>query len=80
MLYETEPIDRITCKGCDSPLDVVGVVSLNAMYTLAEDEWRSGNEDDSSEGKNSEDTVPDRTPFLQEDPGQEGGKDRITEG
>lgn len=47
---------------------------------LAKEEWWPGDKDDSSEGKNSEDTVPDCAPLLQEDPGQEGGKDWITEG
>lgn len=47
---------------------------------IAKDEWRSGDEDDSSEGKNHEDQVPDCTPLLQEDPGQEGGEHWITEG
>lgn len=59
---------------------MVSVVALNASQMIAKEEWWSGDEDDSSEGKNSEDTVPDCAPFLQEDPGQEGGKDRITEG
>lgn len=59
---------------------MVTVVALNATRTLAKDEWRSGDEYDSSEGENSEDTVPDCTSLLQEDPGQEGSKDWITEG
>lgn len=67
-----------TCKCSNSPLDVVSVVALNAMQMLAKDEWRSGNEDDSGDGKNSKDTVPDCTFLLQEDPCQEGGKDWIT--
>lgn len=50
------------------------------MQMLAKDEWRSGDENDSSDGKNSKDTVPDCTSLLQEDPGQEGGKDGITNG
>lgn len=66
-------------KGSYSPLDVVRVVALNAIKVLAKDEWRPGNEDDSSEGKNGENTVPDCTFLLQKDPSQEGGKNWITE-
>lgn len=73
-------INHITSKCSKSPLDVVRVVALNAMNILAEEKWRSGNEDDSGEGKNSENTVPDCTFLLQEDPCQEGGKDWITGG
>lgn len=73
-------INHITSKCSKSPLDVVRVVALNAMNILAEEKWRSGNEDDSDEGKNSENTVPDCTFLLQEDPSQEGGKDWITGG
>lgn len=69
-----------TCKRSNSPLDVVPVVALNAVQMLAKDEWRSGDEDDSGDGKNSKDTVPDCTSLLQEDPGQQGGKDWITMG
>lgn len=69
-----------TCKRSNTPLDVVCVVALNAVQMLAKDEWRSGDEDDSSDGKNSKDTVPDCTSLLQEDPGQQGGKDWITGG
>lgn len=70
--------DHITCKGSDSALDVVIVVALNATPMLAKEERWSGDEENSADGKNSEDAVPDRTPLLQEDPGQEGGDDRIT--
>lgn len=56
---------------------MVSVVSLDATEMLPEDERWSGDEDDSGDGENGENTVPDRTPLLQEDPGQEGGKDRI---
>lgn len=70
----------ITCKRSNSPLDMVGVVALNAIHIIAKDEWRSGDEDDSRDGKHSKDTVPDCTSLFQEDPGQEGGKDWITEG
>lgn len=73
-------INHITSKCSKSPLDVVRVVALNAVNILAEEKWRSGNEDDSGEGKNSENTVPDCTFLLQEDPSQEGGKDWITGG
>ena len=59
---------------------MISVVALNAMDILAKEEWWSGDEDDSREGKNSEDTVPDRTSLLQENPGQKRGKDWVTEG
>ncbi len=59
---------------------MVSVVSLNTMQMIPKDEGWSGDEDDSSEGENSEDTVPDRTFLLQENPGQEGGEDWIAEG
>ena len=72
-------IDRITEKGSNSPLDVVGVVALNATSMLPKQERWSGDEEDSSNGEHSEDTVPDCTSLLQEDPGQQGGKDWITE-
>lgn len=72
-------MNRITCKGSDSPLDVVSVVALDATSVLAKEERRSGDEDDSSDGENSEDTVPDGTSLLEEDPGQDGGKDWITD-
>lgn len=61
-IYIQDPPDGkavITCKCSNSPLDVVAVVALNAMQMIAEDEWRPGNEDDSSESKNSEDAVQD---------------------
>lgn len=70
----------LTCKGSNSPLDVVSVVALNATDMLAKEEWWSGDKDDSREGKNSEDTVPDCTSLLQENPGQKRGKDWVTEG
>lgn len=59
---------------------MVLVVVLNAIKMLAKDEWWSGNEDDSGEGKNGENTVQDCAFLLQKDPSQEGGKDGITEG
>lgn len=70
----------LTCKCSNSPLNVVCVVALNPMQVITKDEWRSGDEDDASDGENSKDTVPDCTSLLQEDPGQEGGKDWITNG
>lgn len=69
-----------TCKGSNSPLDVISVVAFNATDMLAKEEWWSGDEDDSREGKNSEDTVPDCTFLLQENPSQKRGKDWVTEG
>lgn len=78
--YETVFVNnRITCKGSNSPLNVVSIVALNATPMVAKEKWRSGDEEDASDGKNSEDTVPDCTSLLQEDPGQQGGKDWITE-
>lgn len=59
---------------------MVGVVALNAIHIIAKDEWWSGDEDYSRDGKHSEDAVPDGTSLLQEDPGEEGGEDWITEG
>lgn len=59
---------------------MVCVIALNAVDILPKQERWSGNEDDSSEGKNSEDTVPDCTSLLQEYPGQQWGKDWVTEG
>lgn len=59
---------------------MISVVALNATDMLAKEEWWSGDEDDSREGKNSEDTVPDCTFLLQENPGQKRGKDGVTEG
>lgn len=78
-MLTSNTVHFITCKCSNSPLDVVGVVALNATYLIAKEEWWSGDKDDSSEGKNSEDTVPDSTSLLQEDPSQERGKDWITE-
>lgn len=69
----------ITCKRSNSPLYVVAVVALNAMQMLAEDEWRPGDEDDSSESENSEDAVQDCASLFQEDPGQQRGKHWVTE-
>ena len=59
---------------------MVSVVALNATYMVAKEEWWSGDKDDSGDGKNSEDTVPDCTSLLEENPSQERGKDWITEG
>lgn len=59
---------------------MVGVVALDAAGVFAEEKRRPGNEDDSGEGENGEDAVPDRTLLLQEDPGQDGGKNWITGG
>lgn len=70
----------MTSKGSNSPLDVVGVVALDAMETLAKEEGRPSDQDDSGDGKQSEDEVPDGTSLLQEDPGQQRGKDGVTEG
>lgn len=58
---------------------MVSVVALDATDMLAKKERRPGNEDDSGDGENREDTVPEGTFLLQEDPSQEGGKDWITE-
>lgn len=48
---------RVTCKGGDSPLDVAG--ALDATRMLSEEERRVGDEDDSGEGENGENKVPD---------------------
>lgn len=56
------------------------VVALNATCMLAKDKRWPGDEDNSGDGENSEDTVPDCTFLLQEDPSQERGKYWITEG
>lgn len=58
---------------------MVAVVALDAEQMLAEDERRPGDEDDSGESEDSEDAVQDCASLLQEDPGQQGGKHRITE-
>lgn len=47
----------VTCKGGDSPLDVTG--ALNATRMLSKEERRAGDEDDSGDGENGENTVPD---------------------
>lgn len=78
-MFDIEITDYITCKSSNSPLDVVSVVALYATDTITKQEWWPSNEDDSGEGKNSEDTIPNCTSLLQEDPGQEWGKDWITE-
>lgn len=70
----------ITCKCSNSPLDVVGVVAFNAVQVLSKDERGPRDEDDSGDGENGEDAVPDSAFLLQEDPGQEGGKNWITVG
>ena len=59
---------------------MVRVVALNATEMIAKEEWRAGNENDSSDGENSENTVPYGTFLFQEDPSQEGGKDWIAVG
>lgn len=70
---------RVTCKRGDGPLDVVAVVALDAEQMLAKDERRPGDEDDAGERENGEDAVQDCASLFQEDPGQQGGKNRITE-
>lgn len=70
----------LTCKCSDSALDVVRVVALDAVQMLSKDERRSGDEYDSGECENSKNAVPDCAFLLQEDPGQEGGKNWITVG
>lgn len=58
---------------------MVSVVPLNAPEVLAKEERWAGNEDDSSEGENGENTVPDSTFLFQENPSQEGGKNWIAD-
>lgn len=69
----------VTCKGSNSPLDVVAVVALDAVQMLAEDERGPGDEDDAGEGEHSEDAVQDGASLFQEDPSQQGGENWITE-
>lgn len=57
---------------------MVCIVALNAVHMLSKDERRPGDEDDSGEGENCKNAVPDSAFLLQEDPGQEGGKNWIT--
>lgn len=57
---------------------MVAVVALDAASLFAKEEWWAGDEKDPTDGKHCEDAVPDCTPLLQEDPGQEGRKDGIT--
>lgn len=64
MLYDIEIINYITCKGGNSPLYVVSVVALYATDMVTKQEWWSSDEDDSSEGEDSEDTVPNCTFLL----------------
>lgn len=71
LLCSLEVPNNFTCKGSNSPLDVVSVVALNATDTIAKQEWWPSDEDDAGEGKNREDTIPNGTPLLQEDPSQE---------
>lgn len=70
----------VTCKDSNGAFDVVSVVVLIATRLPAKDEGRPGDEDDSGQGGDGEDAVQDGAFLLQEDPGQEGGKDWITEG
>lgn len=59
---------------------MVGVVAFDAVQVLSKDERGSRDEDDPGDGENGEHTVPDSASLLQEDPGQEGGKNWITVG
>lgn len=59
---------------------MVCVVALDAVQMLSKDERRSGDEYDAGEGENGKNSVPDCAFLLQEDPGQEGGKNWITVG
>lgn len=59
---------------------MVRVVALDAVQMCPKDERRSGDQYDSGEGENSKNAVPDCAFLLQEDPGQEGGKNWITVG
>lgn len=70
--------DWVTCKSSCSSLDVIH--ALGAAKTLAKDERRAGDKDDSCDGENGENKVPDCTFLLQEDPSQQGGKDWIAVG
>lgn len=69
---------KLTRKSSDGPLDVICVVSLNALDMLPEEERRPGDEDDPGQGEDGEHAVPHGTLFLQEDPGQQRGEDWIT--
>lgn len=69
---------RVTYKRSNGPLDVISVVVFNTIKIFAKDERWSGDKDDSSQSKNSEDTVPDCAFLLQENPSQERSKNWIT--
>ena len=49
-------------EGSDCPLEVIGVVTLDPLRTLPEEEGRPGNEDDPCQGEDCENAVPNGAP------------------
>lgn len=66
-----QSVNFVTSKGSNCSLDMVSVVAFDAAEMLAKEERWASDEDDSSEGKHSEHTVPDCTFLFEEDPSQQ---------